>query len=119
MAPADILSVAAWISIPFSSPAQVVAGKQYAIVLTAPGGGTSYTAHGEATDAYPAGQRCSSTGSPPTWSVATPGDLAFKTYVAVPNTPISTTTPTSAPAPTGLQAAALRKCKKKAQLLPV
>ncbi|MDX6615732.1 MAG: hypothetical protein QOD60_823 [Solirubrobacterales bacterium] len=111
-------------SIKFSPPALVVTGTQYAIVVyssTPPG--NVYT-WGGITGTYPGGEEFLNNGpSPPSgaWNPVAVLDHAFKTYVV----PSPTAT-------TGQRAAALKKCKKKkhsararkkcrkkAQLLPV
>jgi len=77
-------SVAAWIAVPFSSPATVFAGTQYAIVLFTQGSSV-YFADLSTSDSYPRGSAFNTRGQwPPSssWSEINPGyDLLFKTYV--------------------------------------
>jgi hypothetical protein len=111
----------AFVAINFATPAPVVAGTQYAIVAYS---STDITndygwAYG-ATDAYAGGEGLYTLTSPPSgaWNpLSAMADLAFKTYVVVPT--LGPTAPTSGPAgptsgPTGQRAAALKKCKKRA-----
>jgi hypothetical protein len=116
-------SLHVFVPVQFDSPASVVAGTQYAIVAYTSGGSLYKWARG-AGNSYADGVGFT-TSSPPSGSAfwtSQPSDFTFKTYVVPP--PSST-------APTGERVAALRKCKKKhsrkarrrcrrkAQLLPV
>jgi hypothetical protein len=123
----------AFVPVSFAVPAPVTAGTQYAIVAyaaTAQSDRYEWSL-GATPDPYPAGAAFFIASSPPTgtWTSGDPEDLTFKTYVA----PVTTT---PVPTPTGRRAAALkqckkrahkkhwshkrlRKCKKKANLLPV
>jgi hypothetical protein len=97
------------VSFHFAAPAPVTAGTQYAIVAyTAESSDAYFWAVGGALDPYAGGEGLITYSSPPSntaWQAVPSGsDLAFKTYVS--STP---------PSPTGLQAAALKKCKKKAK----
>src|SRR5262249_32060496 len=84
--------------------ASVTAGTKYAIVVYSPGAfGDAVGAWYQNSDVYPGGSLFENLGSLPpggTWTDLLE-DLAFKTYVA----------PT--PPPTGQRAAALKRCKKK------
>lgn len=95
----------AFVPINFASPAPVVAGTQYAIVAySSTSGGNYFQWRASASaNAYPAGAAFADPVSPPNgnWSSLSPvQDVAFRTYV-VPTTP------------TGQRAVALKKCKKK------
>lgn len=93
----------------FGSPPGVVAGTLYAIVVytTSPGG--AYNWGFSNTNPYSGGQAFQSsagvpfTGTSFTTTAVAGDDFAFRTYVAPPATA----------KPTGLRAAALKKCKKK------
>ena len=118
-----------FVPVKLDSPAPVAAGTQYAIVAYTSGGSGYRWGRGPFGDSYPGGAGFSVGNSPPSGPWGPSGaDLVFKTYV-VP-------TPPSAPASTGQRAAALasckkrakkhnwshkrlRKCKKKANLLPI
>jgi hypothetical protein len=91
-----------FVPVAFPSPAQVVSGTQYAIVISSTG--NSYLWADKSADPYPGG--IESLANPPgsAWLTQPAFDFAFKTYVAPP-----ATTPTQ----TGQRAAALKKCKKK------
>ena len=116
----------AFISVGFGTPATVQAGTQYAIVAYT-GGSDTYRWRGASGTPYSGGQGFSSGSSPPGVWIAASKTFAFKTYVnvAAPQ-PAGTTT-----GPTGQRAAALakckhkhskrkrRKCRKRANLLPV
>jgi hypothetical protein len=122
-----------FISVAFGSPANVQAGTQYAIVAYTSGSDT-YRWRGAAGTPYSGGQGFSSGSSPPGAWLAASKTFAFKTYV-VPTPTASGPTGTSV-SPTGQRAATLasckkrarkhdwskkrlRKCKRKANLLPV
>jgi hypothetical protein len=123
--PASTFS-ASFISVKFATPAPVVVGAQYAIVAySATGAGNPYLWFLTTANPYAGGNKFAAGTSPPslgTWSGYPTGDYAFKTYVV----PSATTT-----SPTGQRAAALKKCKhkhgkkkrrkcrKRANLLPV
>jgi hypothetical protein len=126
--PASSVGNPAFVPVSFSPHAPVVAGHQYAIVAyTSAAFPNNYAWQEAGGDPYPAGAAFTNGASPPagSWTDQSPGDFAFKTYV-VP----------SPSGPTGQRAAALasckkrakqhhwshqrlRKCKKKANLLPV
>jgi hypothetical protein len=94
----------------FSTPASVVAGQQYALVLSRPG--TSVIAGAKAADPC-AGVGYSASVITEPFSVLCPTtcwDLVFAVFVTPPAPPLVQPTTT---APTGKRAAALKKCKKK------
>ena len=99
----------AFVQVNFAAPAPVTAGTQYAIDAYAatPQTDRYEWSWGATSDPYPAGASFFIGSSPPsgTWTMDASQDLGFKTYVA----PV-----TIAPAPTstGRRAAALKKCKK-------
>jgi hypothetical protein len=86
-------------AIGFLSPAAVVAGTQYSIVLWSADAFNSYGWWHSSGETYAGGGRFFGPASPPS-TAWTPGggDFAFKTYVESP--------------PTGQRTAALKKCKK-------
>ena len=93
-----------FVPVNFSPPAPVVAGGHYAVVAysaTPPGNGWGWS-FGLTANPYAGGDPFSTPNAPPSgaWMSGT-RDLAFKTYVV------------PAPGPTGQRAAALKKCKKK------
>lgn len=110
-------------SIPTSTPAFVsaqipflpliAAGTQYALVASAPDSNCSSTHRpyewfgSAATNPYGAGVWLANTGSG--WTQQGTADGAFRTFVAVPQSPTQGGAP-----PTGQRAAALAKCKKRA-----
>ena len=101
-----------FVSINFATPASVVAGAQYAIVAYSAEASQYYGWSGSSTvNPYAGGAAFYSATSPPgAWTPITGmPDLAFKTYVVPSMT--TTTAPTATPA--GQRAAALKKCKKK------
>jgi len=98
------LSVLGFASAGFSAPASVAAGTQYAIVAyTSASGASAYGWGAQSGNPYPGGSEFTLSASPPgsSWAQHS-NDTAFKTYVA----------PTSS-GPTGQRSAALKKCKKK------
>jgi hypothetical protein len=101
-----VSTTAAFVPITFAVPAPVLAGTPYAIVAySAAAPGTDYRwSFGPTNNLYPGGFAADTPTSPPTgaWS-AYLADLAFKTYVV----------PAITPGPTRRRAAALKKCKKK------
>jgi hypothetical protein len=102
---ASVPTSVGFVPVVFPTPAQVVTGNQYAIVIsTAASGSNSYLWADKGPDVYAGG--IESLDSPPGsgWLAQPNYDFAFKTYVAPPS---------SAPALTGQRAAALKKCKKK------
>jgi hypothetical protein len=104
-------SNSSWVSVAFPTPGSVTAGTHYAIVARSDNVyPETYSWREGGTDPYAAG--AAYWASPPTapWTpVPGPTDFAFKTYVVPPQAQTSTgTTP-----PTGQRAAALKKCKKK------
>jgi len=121
----QVPAAASFVSFNFASPAPVVAGNQYSIVAFSSTGGIPAVygwMNSSATDPYAGGGAFGIPSSPPGAGAWTPfgsaKDLAFKTYVV--------------PSPsTGQRAAALKKCKhkhsdkkrkkcrKRANLLPV
>jgi hypothetical protein len=100
-----------FVSIPFTVPASVTAGTQYAIVAYTAASGVNYYYwwDGGPPSPYAGGMEFLAPSSPPVapWSPQATIDFAFKTYVAPP------VTPANPPASTGQRAAALRMCKKK------
>ena len=117
VAPSGITASFALVSITFPVPAPVAAGTQYAIVTysaTAPP--THYSWARSPSDVYAGGRGLYVSASPPPgiWVDDGGSDHVFQTYVAPPPTP---STPATSPAPTttGLQAAALARCKQRAQ----
>ena len=106
----------AFVSIHFATPAPVVAGTQYAIVaysstISTNGYGWAYSPNGA--NPYAGGEGLYTLTSPPSgaWTpLSGMADLAFKTYVVVPT--LGPAGPTSGP--TGQRAAALKRCKKRA-----
>jgi hypothetical protein len=117
--PTAVSSSPSFVPIAFPSAAPVVAGTQYSIVafsFASLGGGMYWLWKGSSNaNSYPGGAAFNS--SPPlaSWMAEPPGsnELAFKTYV-VPSTASTPSTASMATAPTGLRAAALAKCKKRA-----
>ncbi len=119
-------TAAAFVAINFAGSASVSAGTQYAIVAySSTGFSNTYLWRESSTpNPYAGGVGVFTPGAPTSSWMSLGGDLAFKTYVA----PLPATLPTT---PTGQRAAALKKCKKKhsaarrrkcrkkAQLLPV
>jgi hypothetical protein len=121
-------STGAFVPVTFGSPAPVTAGFQYAIVAYGADPSNSYQWTYATGNPYPGGALFLANSSPPggTWNVVDAADdFSFKTYV-IP----------SSSGPTGQRAAALasckkrakkhhwshqrlRKCKKKANLLPL
>jgi hypothetical protein len=117
----SIPATASWVTFNFATPAPVTAGIQYAVLAySSPVSMIQHYEWGYSGDVY-AGGRFTFAGNPPSgpWTPGSTNDLAFKTYVAPPK------------AATGERAAALKKCKhkhskkkrrkcrKKANLLPV
>jgi hypothetical protein len=93
----------AFVPVSFIAPVPVVAGTQYAIVAYSfTGSGQYYVWTGSGSDSYAGGGTFFA--SPPSgaWTTLV-NDLGFKTYVVPPTTL----------GPTGQRAAALKKCKKK------
>ena len=127
-----IPAVDAFVPITFASQASVTAGMQYAIVASSatPPGLNYRWAEAATANPYAGGNAVNmAPASSGIWNTA-PQDLAFKTYVVPPVSPAASSTPT------GKRAAALasckkrarkqnwsrkrlRKCKRKANLLPV
>jgi hypothetical protein len=118
--PSSILTTGAFVPVSLAAPVAVVAGTQYAIVVwSSTGNATPYNWGLAATDVYPRGGVFGTSSGP--WMSNGSLDYAFRTYVV----------PTPTPGPTGQRAAALakckkkhshkarKKCKKKANLLPV
>lgn len=82
-------AASAWIPIQFSSPANVIAGTRYAIVVHTPTLDFSYWLGAAFTDVYAGGQMCvnglfSSSGE---WFPRPEVDLAFRTFVEQPQPP--------------------------------
>jgi hypothetical protein len=72
-----------FVAVPFASPAPVVAGTRYAIVVYTGGSNRYYVASSQSDGSYPAGTRFFTFTSPPvTWTTVNQEDLAFKTYVS-------------------------------------
>jgi Ca2+-binding RTX toxin-like protein len=94
--PSSVSPVETFVAISFASPAAVVAGTQYAIVVSSSAaGGNGYGWRNGSGDTYAAGIPCF-TGGPPsgTWTCIST-DFAFKTYV-VPTPPgLSPVNPTA------------------------
>jgi HYR domain len=95
---------AGWVSVPLSSPISSTAGRQYAIVLSAPGASSASPFYGWGSalgDPYAGGDALTSVDSGGSWNpLIGPGDLrldrAFNTYVGVPDVaPPTITAPTS------------------------
>jgi hypothetical protein len=112
-------ATADFLSFSFATPASVTAGTQYAIVVYSPAASSSNAVEWRVrtSDVYSGGVALTDpidTIPPGSAWVPAAGDFAFKTYVAPP-TPSSPEPPSSNPAstPTGQQAAALNKCKRK------
>jgi hypothetical protein len=104
-------------AVAFPSPANVVAGTRYAIVIYTTAGPNYYFLYGSDSGQYSAGQICSSGSPPDTWSAGGSGeDLAFKDFVAPspPTFPQPTPSTTSPAGATGERAAALVRCYKRA-----
>jgi hypothetical protein len=101
----------AFVAIPFATPVPVSAGSQYAIVAHSNTASPNVYSWGNvASDVYAGGLVLVSGSSPPiAWEPDSDFDQAFKTYVV----PAPGATPPAATGPTGLRAAALKKCKKK------
>jgi hypothetical protein len=100
---ASIPAAGSWVTVNFATPALVTAGGQYAIVAySSPASVTQHYFWGYGPNSYAGGSFAYTSSSPPTgpW-IPTTVDLAFKTYVAQPK------------AATGERAAALKKCKHK------
>ena len=118
-----------FIPVQFNPPAPVTAGTQYAIVAYSGNVPTNWIIwYAKLGDVYPGGQVSPARRPRRRPGRRFPDDAAFKTYVVpvVPPTP----TPTPSAGPTGTRAAALakckhkhgekrKKCKKRANLLPV
>jgi hypothetical protein len=104
-----------WFFIPFATPVPVTAGSHYAIILHAntvfP---NTYSWLDANADVYAGGTALLALSSPPTtpWTPAI-DDQAFRTYVVPASGPTTQPPPPTASGPTGLRAAALKKCKKK------
>jgi hypothetical protein len=109
----SVPGTAVFVPISFTTHASVAPGTQYAIVASSSTtSGNEYTwSRGLSTsDPYPGGVLfVSPTSSSGPWTPSPTVDMAFKTYVAQ----VMTTTGTTPTAPTGQRAAALKKCKKK------
>jgi hypothetical protein len=94
----------------FSSPASVVAGQQYALVVE-----RTADVFGVGTAAVPCAGDMWVTNPGPVWGLGPSADLAFAIHVNAVE-PLPTQPPPTQPnttAPTGQRAAALKKCKKK------
>jgi hypothetical protein len=109
LTPSSVPTTTAFVPVAFSPPAPVVAGQQYAIVAWSTVASSNQydwqETDGTNGDLYPPGGPffTNSASQPPTggWNSLGPtSDFAFKTYVI--------------PAATGERAAALRRCKKRA-----
>jgi hypothetical protein len=101
----------AFVAIAFATPVPVSTGSHYAIVVHANTAFPDTYSWGHAgSDLYAGGTALTSAASPPNnnWFPQAL-DQAFKTYVV----PAPGSTPAAASGPTGLRAAALKKCKKK------
>ena len=99
---ASIGPTAGFMPVKFASPPTAAAGTQYAIVLYSAEPSNEYAWGTTTADVYSGGDSFNTTTSPPTaWIDDAGQDMAFKTYVVPPSTP------------TGQRAAALKKCKKR------
>ncbi len=100
-------TTAQFIPVQFNPPAPVVAGTQYAIVAYSGNpAGNWYIWYVKLSDVYSGGlafHNVTAPAPPSTWTSDPTNDLAFKTYVV----------PTPPAASTGQRAAAFKKCKKK------
>jgi hypothetical protein len=97
-------------AITFPNPAPVAAGSQYVVVFYT-ASGNDYLGYGSTADPYSGGQACSSFSTPPsTWGAEANLDFAFKTYVG----PLPPPPPPPPSTATGQRAAALASCKKRA-----
>jgi hypothetical protein len=119
VAPSAITGTFALVPITFAVPASVAAGTQYAIVTysATPTPATEYSWARNSSDVYAGGKAVYVSTSPPSgiW-LNDVGDHVFLTYVAPPSAPTGSTsgsTPTGT-TPTGMRAAALARCKKRA-----
>jgi hypothetical protein len=94
----------------FSSPASVVAGQQYALVVE-----RTADVFGVGTAAVPCAGDIWVTNPGPVWGLGPTADLAFAIRVNAVEPPPTQPPPTqpNTTAPTGQRAAALKKCKKK------
>ena len=94
----------------FSSPASVVAGQQYALVVE-----RTADVFGVGTAAVPCAGDMWVTNPGPVWGLGPTADLAFAIHVNAVEPPPTQTPPTqpNTTAPTGQRAATLKKCKKK------
>jgi hypothetical protein len=106
VAPSAVTTAGGFVSINFGTPAPVVPGTQYAIVLYSTAVSPNYYGWnwGTGVDSYPAGAAFTAAAPPFMWSASGADDFAFKTYVATP-TPV-----TSPPPATGTRK---KKCKKR------
>jgi hypothetical protein len=96
----------------FSAPASIVAGQRYALAVSRPGG-SQIAIEVNQTNPCSDGQLFTSPGSGSAWTITGGGnyDARFAVFV----TPPSTTSTPPALTITGLRAAALKRCKKRAQ----
>lgn len=94
----------------FSSPASVIAGNEYALVVERTADSSADT-FGVGTAAVPCAGDMWVTNPGPAWGLGPSADLAFSIRVNAVEPPIVPTTS----APTGQRAAALKKCKAKAK----
>ena len=112
--------VESFVPITFASPASVTAGTQYSIValndMVIPGWFWS-TGQTDTTSPYEGGRSYFDPNGPPgagPWFEGnTEVDFVFKTYVTPPPPPPPPVVQPATTAPTGQRAAALKKCKKK------
>jgi hypothetical protein len=115
-------TTAAFVPVVFATPPSVSAGTLYALVAYSPGTASKKVSwSGELANAYPSGQLFYSNDPLPpgaNWN-AENNDFTFRTYVVpTPPTPPIPPPPPSTPSAstsTGLQAAALKQCKKRAK----
>jgi hypothetical protein len=115
----SVSSAGAFVPISFPAPAPVVAGTQYSIVAySAAGPPNFYFWSSGGANPYPGGGGFDVFTSPPagSWMSIPNLDFAFKTYVKPPTLSSSSPpTPTPTASPTGERAAALASCKKRAR----
>jgi hypothetical protein len=74
----SIGGVAAWLSVPLSTPISVTAGTQFAIVVTTTNNANDYMWRMDAAGTYAGGQAFQNSG---TWVVMTGDSMNFRTYV--------------------------------------
>ena len=83
----SIPTTPSWVTVNFGAPAPVTAGSQYAVLAYSPSLPVSqHYDWGYAGDVYAGGRFTYASSSPPSspWTPGSTNDLAFKTYVALP-----------------------------------